>query len=144
MQICAHVNANYSVLFGFFLLHLCCNILAEYTGNGEHQGQEALWGQPSRRLQKTSDRSVSFIVCARVSEMIWGSVRHFHPGCWLGFVAAIFKVLLNCDHRAVEFFIRDKYEKRIYYNKNVTSGSSVRIGSWRASAGSKFFHKWYS
>lgn len=28
--------------------------------------------------------------------------------------------------QAVEFFIRDKYEKRIYYSKNVTSGSSPK------------------
>lgn len=54
------------------------------------------------------------------------------------------KVLLNRDHRAVEFFIRDKYEKRIYYSKNVTNGSSVCIGSQRASTRSKFFHKWCS
>lgn len=50
------------------------------------------------------------------------------------FVAATFKVLLNGDHRAVEFFIRDKYEKRIYYSKNVTNGSSVCIGSQPASS----------
>lgn len=36
---------------------------------------------------------------------------------------------LTPDHRAVEFFIRDKYEKRIYYSKNVTNGSSVCITS---------------
>lgn len=32
---------------------------------------------------------------------------------------------LNSDLRAVEFFIRDKYEKKKYYSKNVTNGSSV-------------------
>lgn len=31
----------------------------------------------------------------------------------------------NSDLRAVEFFIRDKYEKKKYYSKNVTNGSSV-------------------
>lgn len=36
----------------------------------------------------------------------------------------------------MEFFIRDKYEKRIYYSKNVTNGSSVCTGSR-----SKFFYK---
>lgn len=34
---------------------------------------------------------------------------------------------LNSDLRAVEFFIRDKYEKKKYYSKNVTNGSSVCI-----------------
>lgn len=34
----------------------------------------------------------------------------------------------NSDLRAVEFFIRDKYEKKKYYSKNVTNGSSVCIG----------------
>lgn len=34
-------------------------------------------------------------------------------------------VFLNPDLRAVEFFIRDKYEKKKYYSKNVTNGSSV-------------------
>lgn len=32
---------------------------------------------------------------------------------------------LNSDLRAVEFFIRDKYEKKKYYSKNVTNGTSV-------------------
>lgn len=125
----------------FFLFHMCCDVLAEYTRYGEHQGQAALWGQPSRRLQKTSDRSVSSTAC--VLEMIRASViSHFHCGYLLGFVAATFKVLLNHDHRAVEFFIRDKYEKRIYYSKNVTNGSSVCNGSKRASTRSSFFYKW--
>lgn len=34
---------------------------------------------------------------------------------------------LNSDLRAVEFFIRDKYEKKKYYSKTVTNGSSVCI-----------------
>lgn len=34
---------------------------------------------------------------------------------------------LNFDPRAVEFFIRDKYEKKKYYSKNVTNGGSVCI-----------------
>jgi len=34
-------------------------------------------------------------------------------------------VLLNSSSRAVEFFIRDKYEKKKYYSKNVINGSSV-------------------
>lgn len=34
---------------------------------------------------------------------------------------------LNFDSRAVEFFIRDKYEKKKYYSKNVTNGGSVCI-----------------
>lgn len=34
---------------------------------------------------------------------------------------------LNPDLRAVEFFIRDKYEKKKYYSKNVTNGTSVCI-----------------
>lgn len=59
-------------------------------------------------------------------------------------MAASFKVLLNHDHRAVEFFIRDKYEKRIYYSKNVTNGSSVCIGLQRASKRRKFFYNWGS
>lgn len=37
---------------------------------------------------------------------------------------------LNSDIRAVEFFIRDKYEKKKYYSKNVTNGSSVCISSF--------------
>lgn len=36
---------------------------------------------------------------------------------------------LDSDLRAVEFFIRDKYEKKKYYSKNVTNGSSVCISS---------------
>lgn len=108
---------------------MCRTIVAEHTGHGEHQGQAALWGQPSRRLQKTSDRSVSSIVC--VVKTIWAPVSvSVLAVCWR------FIVLLNHDHRAVEFFIRDKYEKRIYYSKNVTNGSSVCTGSR-----SKFFYK---
>lgn len=47
--------------------------------------------------------------------MIW---KVFHLGCFL---------LLNSDPRAVEFFIRDKYEKKKYYSEKVTNGSSVCI-----------------
>lgn len=36
-------------------------------------------------------------------------------------------IALTLTWRAVEFFIRDKYEKKKYYGKNVTNGSSVCI-----------------
>lgn len=86
----------------------------EYTRYGKHQGQKALWGQPSRKLQKTSNRPVSFILSMRRKKKSW-HVLHFMR----------FLLFLNSDHRAVEFFIRDKYEKKKYYSEKVTNGSSV-------------------
>lgn len=46
----------------------------------------------------------------------------FHSICFLLF--------LNSDPRAVEFFIRDKYEKKKYYSEKVTNGSSVCTNSF--------------
>lgn len=84
---------------------------SEHTGYGEHEGQAALRGQPSRQLQKTSNRPVSFAL-VRLERSDTRSLL-ISP--------------LNSAIRAVEYFIRDKYEKKKYYNKNAINGSSVRI-----------------
>lgn len=97
-----------SALFSISLLDFL-----EYTRYGKHQGPKALWGQPSRKLQKTSNRPVSFTL-SMTKKKSWHVLHFIH-----------FLLFLNSDHRAVEFFIRDKYEKKKYYSEKVTNGSSV-------------------
>lgn len=53
-------------------------------------------------------------------------VIDYTPTFFLFFSACLLFVSSpNSDLRAVEFFIRDKYEKKKYYSENVTNGSSV-------------------
>lgn len=89
------------------------SLFSEYTRYGKHQGQKALWGQPSRKLQKTSNRPVSF------------RKKRFET-CYT--LYASHSLILT--PRAVEFFIRDKYEKKKYYSEKVTNGSSVGTNSF--------------
>lgn len=52
-------------------------------------------------------------------------------------------LLLNSDTRAVEFFIRDKYEKKKYYSEKVTNGSSVCGNSFIVKLGDSCKIDWF-